>query len=636
MMTTLLVVGLAGCEQQPVGEQPDPGGIGLLHEFDGAFWDAPLPSDHRLRDDGTVDLADFPNPDAIPFVDDMVQLTDGQLTGAGTSSTIYFMAEGPLAPTSLPDVHASVLADSPVFVVGLEAGSPDHGVRIPIEVTYLEDGGPFGADDMLALLPLQGRPLLPSTRYAAVVLRDLGDADGELLAPAPLASMPASYAPALAALPWLGVDPAGIAGLAVFTTQDPTAGTRALTEAAASEPLELTEPFDLTDEFDEYCVYQAVVAMPVYQQGDPPYLTGGGGIALDGDGQPVLQRFEDANLVVTVPRASTPDGGWPVAVFIRTGGGGERPLVDRGVRDAEGVVLEPGTGPALQLTRAGVVGVSVDGPHGGLRNVSGGDEQFLIFNVTNPEAMRDNIRQSAAELALLPDLLAELSVDASACVGVDGEVTFATERLALMGHSMGATIAPLVLAVQSRYDAVVLSGAGGSWIHNIVYKLSPLEVRPLAEALLQYDDRTLLPDDPSLMLLQWSGESSDPPVYAREVAGDVHALVVQGIVDTYILPPMANATTLSLGLDLAGEPLDADHPELAEFTPIEPLLPLVGRGRVDLPVEGNLPGGITAVVTQHLEDGVEDGHEVFFQTDLPRAQYQEFLATWVAGAPSVP
>jgi hypothetical protein len=625
------MLGLWGCEQSV--EVSDPGGMHLLHEFGGGFWEAPLPSDHRRHADGTVDIGGFPNPEGIPFVDQMVGLTDGQLGGAGTSSTVYFSAEGAFDPASLPDVHASVLADSQVFVIGVQPGSGDFGVRIPIDVTWLEDGGPFGADDMLALLPLQGRPMLASTRYAAVVMRDLGDDSGERLGPAPLEAMPDSYEPGLAVLPLLGIDVTEIAGLAVFTTQDPTAGTRTLAEAAATEALEFSQPFELTDEFDEFCVFQAVVAMPVYQAGEPPYLTGGGGIALDGDGSPVLQRFEDANLVITLPREEPPEGGWPVTVFIRTGGGGERPLVDRGVRDASGEVLEPGTGPALQITRAGIAGVSVDGPHGGLRNVSGGDEQFLIFNVTNPEAMRDNIRQSAAELALLPELLAGMSVDASACEGIGGEVTFQTERMVLMGHSMGATIAPLVLAVQSRYDAVVLSGAGGSWIHNIVYKLSPLEVRPLAEVLLQYDGRTLTPDDPALMLLQWSGESADPPVYARGVG--VHTLMIQGIVDTYILPPMANATTVSLGLDLGGEPLDAGHPELAQFRPIEELLPLVGRGRVELPVEGNLVGGFTGVVTQHLEDGVEDGHEVFFQTEGAKGQYGDFLEAWVTGTPRV-
>jgi hypothetical protein len=39
---------------------------------------------------------------------------------------------------------------------------------------------------------------------------------------------------------------------------------------------------------------------------------------------------------------------------------------------------------------------------------------------------------------------------------------------------------------------------------------------------------------------------------------------------------------------------------------------------------------------QHAEDGVEDGHEVMFQLDAPKHQYQCFLDSWLTGTPSVP
>jgi hypothetical protein len=49
----------------------------------------------------------------------------------------------------------------------------------------------------------------------------------------------------------------------------------------------------------------------------------------------------------------------------RTGAGGDRPLVDRGVRGANGMPLEPGTGLGRDFAREGVAGISWDGPHGG-------------------------------------------------------------------------------------------------------------------------------------------------------------------------------------------------------------------------------------------------------------------------------
>jgi pimeloyl-ACP methyl ester carboxylesterase len=301
----------------------------------------------------------------------------------------------------------------------------------------------------------------------------------------------------------------------------------------------------------------------------------------------------------------------------------------------------PGSGPAQELARVGWAGVQVDGPHGGPRNVTDGDEQFLMFNVTNPPAMRDNVRQSALELALLPDLLATLEIPAGDCP--DGETARFSDELALIGHSMGATISPVVLSTEPRYRSAVLSGAGGSWIHNVVHKLSPLETRPLAESILRYDavGRTLDEFDPILSLLQWVGEAADPPVHAAAMArastmGDSRAagglpdiLVFQGVVDTYILPPIANALSVSLALDRAGESVD----EVADW-------PGDYRTYAEARFLGEFaepPAAVrAAALAQHVEDGIEDGHEVMFQLEAPKHQYRCFLQSVAEGVPSIP
>jgi hypothetical protein len=127
------------------------------------------------------------------------------------------------------------------------------------------------------------------------------------------------------------------------------------------------------------------------------------------------------------------------------------------------------------------------------------------------------------------------------------------------------------------------------------------------------------------MLLQWAGEGADPPVFGAELrARGTHVLMMQGIVDHYILPPIANATSLALGLDLAGGSLDASDARLVDYASLEELLPLVDGTTRSLPVRGNRDG-VTRVVTQHAEDGVEDGHEVVFQTEPPKAEYRCFL-----------
>jgi hypothetical protein len=464
------------------------------------------------------------------------------------------------------------------------------------------------------------------------------------------------YRAALDSLESSGIDRGDVAGLAVFTTDDPTSGLGAVVRDMLLRPLPAVEaPFVRTDLFDDFCVYAATLPMPDYQAGSPPYdfADAGGGWAFDAAGNPVVQRTEEAGVVVTIPRAAMPAAGWPVVHFVRTGGGGSRPLVDRGPEEMTGgPALVPGTGPALWFARAGFAGASVDGPHEGMRDLTHGNEDYEMFNVFNPRALRDNVRESAAEYALFAHLLSMIAIDVSDCPGSTPQVArFDSSRMALMGHSMGATIAPLVANAEPGYGALVLSGAGASWIENIVWKQQPLDVRTAFEVLLGYRaaGRSLEEDDPVLSLFQWAEEPADPLVYARGVLRDSpggapapHVLMEQGIVDHYIMPPIANATSLSLRLDLGGVALDATNPELtSDGAPtLESVLPFSRRTEIPLPASGNrMLGGtrVTAIVVQHPSDGIEDGHEIVFQTDPPKREYRCFLQTWAAGEmPRVP
>ena len=595
--TPLIPLLLAACAGPGdlTGDEAAPEGPTIVTDGDG-FFGAPFPAEGRLGEVST-----FPNPDAVPVVDDVLAaLAADPDLGFPTTGAIWFPLTGTIDPTLLPDPAGTLLPDSPVRLIALDTGETH-----PVDLHFEADEQPFAPENLLTLLPVQGIPLRPDTEYAAVLTTSLG------------------------LRRWTGGVPDGLdipnlAAVTTFRTGSPTAGLERGVQAARDLGLPEINDLALLELHDDFCVFQGQVDMPVFQQGDPPYLTGGGGWHPDFE----LQRRAPSRVFLTIPRRPGP---WPVTVMVRTGGGGDRPLIDRGPRaEAGGEAVEPGTGPALHFARSGVAGVMVDGPHGGLRNPGGSDEQFLMFNITNPEALRDNLRQSALELALLPEMLDALSQDFSACA--DGSLR--TDRLALFGHSMGATLAPLVVAVEPRYDLLLLSGAGGSWVENVLHKQLPLEVRPLAEAMLGYDDGALHRHDPFLAMLQWAGESADPPVYAHRYDGDV--FMMQGIVDRYILPPIANATSLSLGLDRAGEALDAVTAELAPYRTLGELQPLVGTGTVQAPVSGNAAGR-TRVVVQYPEGPIEDGHEVVFQTDAPKAAYTQVLDSWAAsGVATVP
>jgi pimeloyl-ACP methyl ester carboxylesterase len=668
-------IAFAACSSTPLQPEakhfvPTSGTVNMLFQRAG-FYDAPFPSDDLVRSDGTIAIDAFPNPAGIPLVT-MTKAMAGTSHGFALEGAVFFTLTAPVSTAKLPTMADTVSASASVFLMNVGSTSPDYLKRIPLKVQFEIDGGPYGAPNLLSLLPLQGTPMRPRTAYAAVVTTALGvAASAEMTAIAtgtpPAGLSPAAfreYESALAALDKAGVAASSIAGLAVFTTDDPTAQQPLVYAAATANVPTPDRPFQRTDVYDSYCVYESTLPMPDYQAGQYPYnfecatadplcKQAGGGWVFDAAGQPVLQRHEEAGMVVTIPRAPMPAAGWPIAHFIRTGGGGSRPLVDRGPEASNGAPpIIPGTGPALWFAMAGFAGAEVDGPHENLRNLTNENEDFLMFNVFNPPALRDNIRESGVEYGLLAEVLKTLTLDVSDCPGTTGPAHFDASHFALMGHSMGATIAPLAAAYEPLYRAVVASGSGASWIENVIWKQQPLDIRGVIGVLLGYSQqkRALNDDDPILTLFQWAEEPADSDMYSRELIAEPskdmpprHWLMEQGIVDHYILPPIANAMSLSLGLDLLGKPLDGSSAELKDAgdPTIESVIGFsTGKQLLTYPVSGNRTSQgqtLTTIVTQHPADGIEDGHEMVFQTDAPKREYRCFLQTWAAGqTPVIP
>ena len=66
--------------------------------------------------------------------------------------------------------------------------------------------------------------------------------------------------------------------------------------------------------------------------------------------------------------------------------------------------------------------------------------------------------------------------------------------------------------------------------------------------------------------------------------------MLQGIVDHYILPSIANATSLALGLDEAGPAYEPATPSSRSSARrrSQTLLPLAGRDALALPATGNV------------------------------------------------
>lgn len=592
----------------------------------GDFYDAPFPNADLFDEHGSPDLSGFPNPDGIGLIDEGLALIEHDARGASLAAAVFFTLSDALDASVIPTLEETLQPGALTQLVDLETGD-----RIPLRVQFQSDGGPFGADNLLVLLPLQGINMRPDATYAAVLRRDV-DGVSTLRASESMDlvrrgrrpdAMPehafTAYRDALDRLDGHGVRARDIAGLAVFTTDDPAA---ALYDRVVTSP-DPTPPtgFTAAESFERYCVFDAMMTFSDYQVGVPPYDTEGGEWA------DTVQREASSRVVITIPKTPMPPDGYPLAVYIRAGAGGDRPLVERGVHDADGDPLSPGSGAADDFARVGYAGIQVDGPIGGIRVPPGTNESFLLYNFQNPAALRDNVRQSALELAVLPRVLGDLEVPD--CDG--GTARFDMSHLVLFGHSNGASIAVPTIAASDAYEGVILGGAGASFIANIQYKLLPIPVLPLARQLTQHDG--LSEFDPAVSLVQWTLEPGEDLAYAGDML-PTHTLILQGVVDGYIPPPIANALDLAIPVDLVGPSLDESLPEAAIYQPLRPLLPLAGRSHLDYPVQGN-NGGATAVVTQFPGDGVQDPHEIMYQSEGPKAQYRCFLQTLLDGAPVV-
>jgi len=664
------------------GPQEQPG---VQVRFDltgeGSFYDLPFPTD-LLRRDGdrpSLDLSLYPRQSPSVFrklMNDYVSLAE-QSDGFSLSTVSYFLFEAPIEEANLP--VTPVLAqsrDSTVFLADVDPRSPEYGRRFPIALRFYRSADKFHPENLLAIAPYPGFPLRPRTRYGAVVLRSLGDASGAPLgSPLPLQQLlygvnPGGpqgsravevFAPLAAYLRDEGIPAASVAAANAFTTGDPVADTERIYSHVCTLPVPTPcRPLVRTREYETYSVLESAFTAPQFQQGDPPYLFGGGAIVFDQDGKPVEQRREEVPFALSIPKGRMPAAGWPLVIYIHGTGGVSTQFVDRGRRTDPDTPPPPGTGPALTFAQRGIAAAGAALP---VHPERGGLLQGMDFyNVFQPAALRDNLRQAMAEQVLFLRMLRQLAVDPALCPGTDaslapdGQIRFDPDHLFAMGQSLGSLVLDLWAALEDNLVAVIPSGTGAH------FGVMALEMREfpflsLLEVLLgasSPDEIDLFHPFLNLVLLAWG--PADPVNFARhyfleplEGRQPKHVQFSQGFFDAFFTPPAQNAFIAAAGLQLAGEPFPADEfdaiarardydspwcgiEQPCSASTVE-ITALRGLAVAPYPVSGNIDAGggrpVTAVVVEQLDDGILDGHNVNFQFDSLKYQVGCFLRTLV-------
>ncbi|MFK7989995.1 MAG: hypothetical protein AB8I08_28505 [Sandaracinaceae bacterium] len=597
-----------------------------LDADESAFFDLPWPTDLRRTSDGTIDVLDFPNPGGNVFVEAYLEALTSRLEGFGTNGAVYFRFSQSVDPASLPDTPEASLEDgTSVALIDLETGALH-----PIVVSYQDCPRRYWAAHSVALRPVYGIPLASARRYAAVVTRSVTGLEGTTFErDADFESVMAGTAatdvfePLAAGLEAAGIAPDTVLAATVFTTQDAISDTIAIRDWMMDEypaPVVRTETLQLnavSPRFDD--IEGEYGPVPIFQDGTLPYVNEGGAIDLT-DGVPTVHGEYDARFALAIPTTDMPEAGYPIVLYAHgTGGDYRTPL---------------GNDAARELARRGIAVMGVDQIHHGARNPGTSDPSILFFNIPNPDAARDNNRQSALDVVQQARLVANLTIPTE-IVNRDGEaVRFDPAQTYFMGHSQGGLNGPLFLAIDDSARGAVLSAASGIITPALVEKVEPLSIPDLVRLLLNLpgsSDEALELEGftyshPVATLLQSWVEASDTVNYAhlivrspREGFAPKSILMTEGLMDEYSPPISIEALAAAMDLPTI-EPMSR---QLVAHR-------VLGVAPITGPVTGNLADG---AATGGLLQFPDDGHFAIFRNETAETQVYDFLGSLVDNSP---
>ncbi|RAL22866.1 hypothetical protein DL240_08210 [Lujinxingia litoralis] len=621
-----------------------------------AYFDLPFPSDVRSREGFEGVFTAWPEATRRNILKEWFEAADSRLEGWGLIGGMFAHFDGPLdASTLVGGYEASMEMEGgwpSVFLVDVDASSPEKGRVLPIECEYRPEAGTYHEAHMVGCISPYGVVRRATTRYALIFTDELKDDAGEaivrsadlvrLLAGEDVGAVAAApYVEALEVVEGLGVAPDAVRGMAVFTTHDPSVRLRKINDwfNAQPEPQVNEDPgFELVEVFDDYVLLKATYDVPTVQQGSRPYSSApAGALALDESGELMQVDTQTIRFFVTVPRQAMPEGGFPVLMYMHGSGGRADELYMRGPKPDLETDAPAGSGPAGVVAPYGVAGFAADFNLHGTRYSPPDTTGLMLYNlIGNPGAAVDNFNVAASEVTLHARLLGQMAIDPAvapeyldAGASEDGLIRFNSERISAMGQSMGSTIGLPALTVDRTIAAGIFSGSGGVLIEVALKSVKPVNVgQALRVAIGLRSDEELNRFDPILSAVQNVWDLVDPVAHGRHLIEEPHAgvpakqaLQHSGLDDSYFSPGSRAAFSAAVGAEVVAPLLEEDALEWMRW---------VGRDQVlELPVVGNRDG-VTAVVTQY-EPQVLDGHNVAYQRADAQAQYGCFVARARAG-----
>lgn len=592
---------------------------GPLEDFGAHPW----PSDALKRGDGALRLDHFPNPTESSTLEDYLRVIQAHTQAYATSAAFYLAFTGDAEPASLPsDPAATLAADAAVRLVNIDPASPHRGRQHPLRLRYQSQAGLHLPAHHLAGLPLYGAGLESGTTYAILLSPGVRATDGAALAPHPRLSaalsdgckeslpgtLAAAFAPLRAFIEDGLVERDAVAGATVFTTQPAVAEIRALAAAARAQPV--PEASGWVFEGGDGATYRlrAELELPGFQSGARPYrgLDDGGALLRGADGAYQVDHVERARIGVALPQGGAmPAAGWPVVLYSHGTGGDYSSAFSDAV--------------AGRLGRLGIAVVGYDQTLHGPRDPTGSDPNLTFFNLFNPLAARDNVRQGTADLAVMTSALERMRIPADVTAG-RGVVRFDPARIAFVGHSQGSLVGAPFAAADPRPVSHVFSGLGAVLTLTILLRKDIVDFESLLHSLLGYpDERPLDELDPVLNLIQTFIERADPIAYAQSYLADPpegvrsDVLMVEGFLDFASPARGQEAFSVQGGL-----------PVIAPLHRLPEAAGLLGPAPQDGPAQGNVSSAAGPVTFGLIQYPNDDHFPIFDNADANR-RFVEFV-----------
>lgn len=473
-------------------------GRGFVANFDLTAGKIPTATDLLLS--GTADLTlNIPVPDPTDFSNPRVAIN--ALDGFSTIAPVTTTFSSAIDPSTLTPATVRVFEVSLNTLGGTKpVGGPVRAVTR--ELTFgVEFVAVLSSVDVtnstLVILPLA--PLKPRTSYLVALTNGIKSADGRSAlaadnyyaaktTPNSLVGTPAAALEPVrqlvqaqeAALAAYGMNPAPVVLSWVFTTQsvkDVLVAARAQADGTPTVDVPLGPTDGLNPALRGWAnVYAGALTVPYYLdatnplsgfwKGNPAHPLGTN--LTFANPTPLKTSDQTIPLLLSVPNGNTPHTkpvptGWPVVIF------------QHGITKDRTVMLAM----ADSLAMAGFAVVAIDLPlHGvlppdhpdGSALYSGfertfdldlnGDNQVDLSGsyFINPASLlttRDNGRQAVADLFSLAEALDEIDYDG------DGTFDLDTDEIYFVGHSLGAMVGTVFLALEDRVKSAVLGMPGG-------------------------------------------------------------------------------------------------------------------------------------------------------------------------------